>query len=277
MLFGVIGSCHNDLCCCAVMDSVMHFILNCSKEIPCGLAIEGVVHSSGVNIRNFLIEAPLTGSNLLNLGNQVVEVVLIKDLSIDESALVQNIALLGKGVQHLGCPLTELRGSAGVNPIAYGNDGGQRVKLIVICFPVARNLCKICTSCIFGQFTAFIYIFQVLCHNAPIHIKKLRNGLLCQPNIMILYPYLNAILTGILCKYEEIYRTVADLQLILFGVCHVVSPQSFLLVFFPRLLYALYWFLHRDLPYERPFVLRKLYHTAQTNANFNGPLIVTAA
>ena len=33
MLFGVIGSCHNDLCRCAAMDGIVHLILNCGKEI----------------------------------------------------------------------------------------------------------------------------------------------------------------------------------------------------------------------------------------------------
>lgn len=236
MFLGVIGSCHNDLCRCAAMDGIVHLILNCGKEILCGLAIERVVHSGGVNIRDFLIEAPFAGPNLLNLGNQVIEVVLIKNLPIDEPALIQHIPLLGEGVQHLGCPLTELRGSAGIDPIAYGYDGGQRVKLIVIGFSVIRNLCKICTSCIFGQFTAFIYIFQMLCHNAPVYIKKLCNGLLGQPNVVILYSNLNAILMGIFREHKEIHCAVADLQFILLGVCHIVSPQSSSLVFFPRLL-----------------------------------------
>ena len=112
----------------------------------------------------------------------------------------------GEGVQHLGCPLAELRGSAGIDPIAYGYDGGQRVELIVIGFSVIRNLCKICTSCIFGQFTAFIYIFQMLCHNAPVYIKKLCNGLLGQPNIVVLYSYLNAILMGCLLYTSRVHH-----------------------------------------------------------------------
>lgn len=78
MFLGVIGSCHNDLCRRAAMDGIVHLILNCSKEILCGLAIERVVHSGGVNIRDFLVKAPFAGPNLLNLGNQVVKVVLIK-------------------------------------------------------------------------------------------------------------------------------------------------------------------------------------------------------
>ena len=78
VFLGVIGSCHNDLCRCAAMDGIVHLVLNRGEEILCGLAIKRVVHSGGVNIRDFLVKAPLTGPNLLNLGNQVVEVVLIK-------------------------------------------------------------------------------------------------------------------------------------------------------------------------------------------------------
>lgn len=96
---------------------------------------------------NERMEIVVSAMTNLNLRNQVVEVVLIKNLPIDEPALVQNKALLSKGVQHLGCPLAELRGSAGIDPIAYSNNGGQRIKLVLIGFPVIRNLCKICTSC----------------------------------------------------------------------------------------------------------------------------------
>ena len=166
----------------------------------------------------------------------MVEVVLIEDLPVDKPALVQYITLLGEGVQHLGCPLAELRGSAGVDPITYGNDGGQRIELIVIGFSVIRNLCKICTSCIFGQFAAFIYIFQMLCHNAPVYIKKLCNGLLRQPDIVVLHAHFDPILMGIFREHKEIHCAVADLRFIRLGVCHVVSPQSSSLVFLPRLL-----------------------------------------
>ena len=65
MLFGMIGSCYDDFCRRAAMDGIVHLILNCSKGILCGLAIEGVVHSGGVNIRDFLVKAPFAGSPTL--------------------------------------------------------------------------------------------------------------------------------------------------------------------------------------------------------------------
>ena len=63
----------------AAVDGIMHLVLHGGKEILCGLAIKGIVYSSGVNIRDFLVKAPLADSNLLNLRNQVAKIVLIKD------------------------------------------------------------------------------------------------------------------------------------------------------------------------------------------------------
>ena len=78
-----------------------------------------------VNICDLLVEPPLTGANLLNLGDQMVKIVLVKDLPIDQSALAQNISLLRKSVQNLCRPLAELRRPTGIDPIPYGDDSGQ--------------------------------------------------------------------------------------------------------------------------------------------------------
>ena len=72
----------------------------------------------------------------------------------------------------------------------------------------------------------FIYIFQMLCHNTPVYIKKLCNGLLGQPDVVILNPYLNSILMCIFREHKEIHCAVADLQFIFFGICHVTSPSE---------------------------------------------------
>lgn len=96
----------------------MHLILHRSKEILGELAVEGIIHGGGIDVRDFLIETALTGTNFLNLGNQVFKIVFIKNLTVDEPAFVQNISLLGKSVQHLCCPLSELRCPAGVDTVA---------------------------------------------------------------------------------------------------------------------------------------------------------------
>ena len=44
---------------------------------------------------------------------------------------------------------------------------------------------------------------------APVYIKKLCNSLLGQPNVVILYPYLNAILMSIFREHKEIHCAVA--------------------------------------------------------------------
>ena len=108
--------------------------------------------------------------------------------------------------------------------------------MILIGFSVVSNLCKFCTSFFFCQLPILKDVLEVLGHYASVYIKKLCNDLLGQPNIVVLYPYLNAILMGIFREHKEIHCAVADLQLILLGVCHIVSPQSSSLVFFPLLL-----------------------------------------
>ena len=233
MLLGVIRPRHNDLCCRVAVHSIVHFVLHCGEEISCGLAVERIIHRSGIDIRDLLIEPPFTGTNLLNFGNQMVKIILVKNLPIDESVLIQNIALPGEGGQHLGGPLTELCCPARVDPIANSDDRRQGVELIAIGLSVIRNLCKICTSCRFGQFAALIDIFQVLCDNTSVYFKKLSNGFLGQPNILVLHPYFNSIFVGIPGKHKKIHRAVADLKRIFFAIRHVPSPQG--MIFSPSL------------------------------------------
>lgn len=52
----------------------MHLVLDGGKEVLGNLTVQGVVDRRGIDVSNFLIESALTGSDLLNLGNQVVEV-----------------------------------------------------------------------------------------------------------------------------------------------------------------------------------------------------------
>ena len=124
MFFGMVSPCHNDFCGSIAMDGIVHLILHRSKEILGELAVEGIIHGGSIDVRDFLIETALTGTDFLNLGNQMFKIVFIKNLTVDEPAFVQNISLLGKSVQHPGCPLPELRCPAGVDTVADCNNGG---------------------------------------------------------------------------------------------------------------------------------------------------------
>ena len=72
--------------------------------------------------------------------------------------------------------------------------GYKTIKIALIGFPIISSLCKFCTNCRFRKFLTIKDIFQVLCHNASVHIKKLANCLLCQPYVMILHTDFNAFL-----------------------------------------------------------------------------------
>ena len=142
----MVGTVHNDLCRCTAVGRIVHFILDSGKEIPCNFAVQGIVNRRGVDVGDLLVEAPLACSDFLNLGDQVVEIILIEDLSVDKPGLVEHIPLLRERLQYLGGPLAELCGPLGVDPVAHGDDGGQGAELIAVRFSVIRSLCKKCTN-----------------------------------------------------------------------------------------------------------------------------------
>lgn len=140
------------------MNGIMHFVLNGCEKVFCDLTVQRIIDSSGIYICDLLIETALTGANLLDFRNQMVKIILIKDLTIDQPVLVQYIALLRKGVQDLGGPLPELRCALRIDTIADRNDSRQRIKQILIGASVISNLCKFCTSC-FSSSSPAAYIF----------------------------------------------------------------------------------------------------------------------
>lgn len=110
-------------CGSIAVNGIVHFILHCCKEISCDLTVNGIIHSGCVNVCDFLIETALADTNFLNLGNQMLKIVLVKNLTVNQSALVKDISLFGKGVQYLCCPLSELRCPAGVDTVSDGDNG----------------------------------------------------------------------------------------------------------------------------------------------------------
>lgn len=62
------------------------------------------------------------------------------NLPIDQAVLIEYIALLGKGIEHLGRPLAELDGARGIDAIAHRDDCRQGIKIIPIGFAIIRNL-----------------------------------------------------------------------------------------------------------------------------------------
>ena len=202
----------------------------------CGLTVKRIVHGGGIDVCDFLIEAALACPNLLDFRNQVVKIILVENLTVDQPVLVQDVSLSGKGIQHFCGPLAELCRPSGVDSIANSDDGREGLELILVGFTVIRNLCKFCTSGIFGQFAAFEYVFQVLGHDTALYIKELADGFLGQPNIVILYPDFDPILMGILRKHQKINGAIADLQLILLRFFHntIQTPPRIPDPFFPR-------------------------------------------
>ena len=65
-------------------DSVMKLILYCGKKLFCNRTVHIIVSTAlGVNVRDFLIKTALAGSNFLYLRNQMIKIILVKDLAVD--------------------------------------------------------------------------------------------------------------------------------------------------------------------------------------------------
>ena len=212
------------------MDRIVHFILYSSEKILCNLTIQRIINRRGINVCNFLIKPAFAGTDFLYLRNQMIKIIFAKNLTIDQSFLVQNISLFCKRIQYFGCPLTELDCSDRVYTISHCYDCGQRIEFVLISLSILRSMCKFCTYCMFIQLATGKNIFQMFCYHAPVHIKQLANCLLCQPYIAILDTHLNPFLAGIFGKNKKIDRTVAYLKFIFFlyiihFFCHVNHPS----------------------------------------------------
>ena len=100
------------------MNGIVHLILDALEEHPCGRSILIVVHARGIDVRQFLVEPPLRETNLANLGQQMLEVVLTKERPVLHTLLVEHVAANGKLAQHARIPLAEL-GSADAVYVSY--------------------------------------------------------------------------------------------------------------------------------------------------------------
>ena len=169
-----------------------------------------IIDRCGVDAGDLLVKPALAGADLLDLREQVIEIVLVKNLPVDEPVFVQDIPLPGKGFQHAGSPLAELRGPRRVDAVPHRNDGGQGIEFVAVGFAVVGNLCKICTSCFLRQFAAGVDRLEVLGDNAAVHLKQPADGLLCQPDVAVLHPYLDAIGVGVFGKDQKVRGAVAD-------------------------------------------------------------------
>jgi len=79
---------NDDFCRRAMMDCVMHLILHSRKKLFGDGAVYRIIDGSSIDVSDFLVEAPFAGAYLLNFRNQMLKVVLIKNLSINQAVFV---------------------------------------------------------------------------------------------------------------------------------------------------------------------------------------------
>ena len=163
----------------------MELVLNEGVESACGLAVLVVVVAALLeNIRNFLIGPALTGSNLPDTLQQFIEVVPSEGPAVLHQLVVEHKALGDVLFQCFSGPLAEAGGLLGIDPVAYGDDGVQIVKVyhtpdaapafILNCFYFGN-------SCGPVKFFLFIDILQMLTDGRRFDIEQFRHCFLRQP------------------------------------------------------------------------------------------------
>lgn len=105
----------------------------------CSLIINRIINSSCLNIRDFLVKPTFTCLDFLNLENQVVKVILVKDLTIDQSVFIQDISLFRKIIPHPYRPRSNLCCPFRVDTILNSDNDRQGIEFILVCFSIIRN------------------------------------------------------------------------------------------------------------------------------------------
>ena len=101
------------------MNGIMNLILNLLEEEFGGRSIYIIVYRCGIDIRQFLIEAPLAESDLSYLCKQMLKVVLIYELTILHSLFVYHISSYSELAYNGNTPLAELSSADRVYTVAY--------------------------------------------------------------------------------------------------------------------------------------------------------------
>ena len=122
MLLLRIGTLHDQFGCGMLVHRVMHLVLYHLEELARHRCVLVVVHTSSIYVRQFLVETTLRETNLMNLRQQVLEVILAQEGSILHAFSIEDVSLNGKLPQHASCPPAELRRTYRVNTISHGDD-----------------------------------------------------------------------------------------------------------------------------------------------------------
>ncbi len=127
-------------CCGVSVGCKVKFVLHFGEKCPGGLRILVVIDASGVNIGDFLVKLAFAEANFPNFCQQRFKIVFVEEAAIFQPLFVQHESFDGKFPEYLGCPLAELGGAFGVDPVADGDDGIQIVEFCVVAFTVVASV-----------------------------------------------------------------------------------------------------------------------------------------
>ena len=142
----------------------MHLVLHLLEEAARSRRIAVVVDGRSVDVGELLIESALTQAYLADFCQQVLKVVLTDERAVLHALLVYHIATNSKLTQYRSGPLTELRGTDGVDTVANRDDGIEGVEQGLasnLPFALGLNYREILGSCVLLQLSTIIYVLQV--------------------------------------------------------------------------------------------------------------------
>ena len=174
-------------------DGPMNLVLHRFKKQQAHLLRGIVVDTHRVDVRDFLVEPPLRGADVLYPPHQLLEIVegqvrILQPLVVEEETLHDIFP------QQSGGPDTEAGGHRAFYPVAHGKDGVQIVEI----HPAPDgsraflpNSQGFLVSCLKLQFTLCVNVLEMQADVLLGRLEQLRHVLLRQPDRLALKPHVD--------------------------------------------------------------------------------------
>ena len=121
------------------VDGIVHLVLHRLEEQAGRLCVFVVIKRSGVQIRHFLIEFAFRQTNLPNLLQLPLEILIGEHMTLFQAVNIHRPALNGVVFDDLPRPLAELHSPLVVHLETNGNDCLQAIMVRIIVFPVCGS------------------------------------------------------------------------------------------------------------------------------------------
>ena len=192
MLFAGIRPFHDQFRCRVAVNGKVHFVLHGPEELPGRLGVLIVVKRRGIQVGDLLIEFSLRQSNLADLLQLPLKVLVREHMTLFQALHIHSPALNGMVLDDLSGPLAELHCTLVVYLEANGDDHLEIIVVLTaadLTIPLGLNCQVFLDSCFRRKLTICVNSVDMLRDRLLCHIIQCRHHLLCQPDILVLIPH----------------------------------------------------------------------------------------